>query len=250
MTHVLDTHIPSRQIYLHSDTGLSLHSGGGEHIFQFDSSIHVANNMHCLVSLVSASIPNTQYTINSNNDKLAIDSEVFNLTHGFYNVDTLSAYLSATLTNITVTHSLISGKFTFTKTSGDFTIQNTSTCSSIIGLNSLGQTSASSILICDNICNLMGLTDAYVQILGLHNENTKNHCAGRVNIDCPVGEVAHTISHYKFAVSNHLFQHYHIRLIDQHGNICDLNKIPYSLTIQLDFIYNKEFKEDLTLEAH
>jgi len=249
MTHVLETHIASRQIYLHSNNGIALGSGGGEHIYQFDNGIKIPNNMHVLVSLVSASIPNTQYTINTTNNKLVIGSTTHTLTPGFYDVDTLSSHLTTLISGITVTHSTITGKFTFTKSSGDFTIQPTSTCLNVLGVNVAGQTSSSAELVGDNVCNLAGLTDVYVQILSLHNENSKQHVVGRVSIDVMPGEIAHTISHYKFAVTNKHLQHYHIRLIDHNDNLVDLNSIPYSLVLQLDWVYNKEFKEDLTLES-
>ena len=250
MTHVLDTHIASRQIYLHSNNGIALGSGGGEHIYQFDNGIKIPNNMHVLISLVSASIPNTQYTINSTNNKLVVDSTTHTLTSGFYDVDTLSSHLTSLIDNIVVTHSTTTGKFTFTKTSGDFAIGAASTCLEVLGVKVTGQSSSpSSVLVGENVCNLAGLTDVYVQILSLHNENSKQHVVGHVAINVMPGEIAHSISHYKFAVSNKHLQHYHIRLIDQNDNLVDLNNIPYNLVLQLDWVYNKEFKEDVTLES-
>ena len=249
MTHVLDTHIASRQIYLHSTNGIALGSGGGEHIYQFDNGIKIPNNMHVLISLVSASIPNTQYTINSTNNTLVVDGADKILTPGFYDVDTLSSHLTSLIDNIVVTHSATTGKFTFTKTSGNFTIGSASTCLKVLGVNVAGQSSSLAVLVGDHVCNLAGLTDVYVQILSLHNENSKQHVVGHVPINVMPGEIAHSISHYKFAVSNKHLQHYHIRLIDQNDNLVDLNSIPYNLVLQLDWVYNKEFKEDLTLEA-
>ena len=246
MTHVLDTHIASRQIYLHSNNGIALGSGGGEHIYQFDNGIKIANNMHVLISLVSASIPNTQYTINSTNNTLVVDGATKTLTSGFYDVDTLSSHLTSLIDDIVVTHSTTTGKFTFTKTSGSITIGAASTCLEVLGYVA-GQ--SSSPLEGENVCNLAGLTDVYVQILSLHNENSKQHVVGHVAINVRPGEIAHSISHYKFAVSNKHLQHYHIRLIDQNDNLVDLNNIPYNLVLQLDWVYNKEFKEDVSLES-
>ena len=103
MSHVLDTHLASRQIYLHSESAHSLHSGGGEHLFEFENGIKVPGNMHLLVSLVEASIPNTQYTINSTNDTIIIDGATTLITHGFYTVTTLAEHLTSIISNITVT---------------------------------------------------------------------------------------------------------------------------------------------------
>ena len=242
MSHVLDTHLASRQIYLHSESAHSLHSGGGEHLFEFENGIKVPGNMHLLVSMVEASIPNTQYTINSNNDTIIIDSTTHNITHGFYNVSTLTEHLTNLIPNITASYSKTSGKFTFTRSSGTFSIGAGSSSYKVIGFNPLGQSSSGTTLVCENIANLTGLTDCFVQILGLHNENSKQHTIGRVAINVPFGFYTKTSSTYKFAISNRYVQHYHVRMLDQNHNIVDFNNIPYSLVIQLDFIYNKEVK--------
>ena len=67
MSHQLDTHLSSRQIYLNSLTP-TIRISNGEDIFTFDNPVEVPQGVTALVSLESMSFANSAYNIDTTNN--------------------------------------------------------------------------------------------------------------------------------------------------------------------------------------
>ena len=261
MSHQLDTHLSSRQIYLNSLTP-TIRVSNGEDIFTFDNPVEVPQGVTALVSLESMSFANSAYNIDARNSTLVLGFSTgytaIVLEPGFYSFMTLVDVLNTKMTSVSVVAEYLPtfGKLRFTGTSSFLGIYKeaggfSTTALVPIGYNpSLAVESATGgVLTMSLLANLSGLQCVYVNLVNLGCQNLDSRSdstttLARIDVNANPSEFVFFVNThgYKTAVTNRLLQQFHVRLEDQAGSVIDLQNIPYSMTLQVDFMYNKEVR--------
>jgi len=218
------------------------------------TNIEVPLQHHIYISVVHAVIPYTWYNINSMNNTLsyAINGvqSLLIIEQGNYNAIQLASYLTTNIANnTTVTYNSITNKFKFTNVINTFTIYNnvTTTCLHILGLagSSLSSFSASSMgpLSSMSSINLQTKHCVCVQsnfISGNINNSAKN--AGTILCSIPVNGQPYSMLSYapnkliRTNIYNNSINLINLRLVDQMGNLVDLNGLDWTITLQIDSV--------------
>ena len=276
MSHQLDTHLSSRQVYLNSSSATQTLSAG-EHIYVFSNDpIVVPPNVQALLSLESMSFCNSAYNVDLTNNKIAIwwgaadASDPYlqmTIPPGFYDNMTfclaLDEAFAAISKPILCTHSSVTGRFTLKDTTtspvmfrgifrGPVGASNFVTnCLVPFGYdpNQASAPATSGSVTLPLLSNLSGLNCCYVKCVNMdamsmdsRNDGAQASVLARIDINANPGDfVFYTNTHgYKSQISNRLIQTFHIRIEDQDSKVVDLKNIGYSLTLQIDFLYTKE----------
>ena len=103
--------------------------------FTLPNSYKNANNIiYATVKILHAEIPNSFYIVNEYNNVLQTSFGTYNIPFGNYNANTLATYLKSVFpSNISITFSNATGKFTFNSPSMSFSILGNSTCGILLG---------------------------------------------------------------------------------------------------------------------
>jgi len=167
--------------------------------------------------------PLSFYLVDDNNNSLVIDSTTYTLTNGNYTASTLRDLLDGILPETyTVTYSTTTNKYTFSNTSGDFTISSASTCLILLGFTEdEDHTSSSNSLTSDSVANLTGQYNCvYIQISNLTTSNIGvDGAKTTVCKSIPVSETLGSIMYYQdnTAVYSNIFNEsvsfLHIRIL-------------------------------------
>lgn len=212
--------------------------------------IDINKNEKVYVAVRNATIPYSWFNINSNNNKIVINtllfSEIFYLDEGNYNVNTLADEIFAK-TGLSATYLKSKNKFSFSF-SGSFTIEETSNCFELLGLSNKTHISTNDIIESDLGVNLFTVRQIYVTSNNfiLNNINSSTHSNANILCSVQVTGNPNSIIHYENTSSKHLIHHLdnitnlHISLIDQDGNILELNGINWSMTLQIYIIKEKK----------
>jgi len=117
-----ETSISNRQIHFCSLCAVANLNPGDSNdlLFYFKAGINIPTNVNMLISLKSLELPASWYNINVNNSNVPASTldTLFTIPNGNYNPQTLAAQLNVSLTNITVTFSEVTDKYTFTNPLG------------------------------------------------------------------------------------------------------------------------------------
>lgn len=219
--------------------------------------IEIPSQHSILLSVQHAIIPYSFYNINSKNNVITIQEIVdvnttitntLYLSNGNYNAYQLANYLGTLFpsSRMVVTYDSIKNKFTFTNSTYNFKFLSAySSCQELLGLstNDLYNTSILKSLSSYKLINLSPtrcICLATNLITGCINNNLQN----QENILCsiPVNTQPYSIIDFKntnnFKVNLHSnnFNNITIRLVDDTGQLVDLNSQYFSLTLQLDII--------------
>jgi len=248
--------IESIQIHLNSKYATSYNGSMSDCNFSLPI-IEIPTQHSILLSVQHAVIPYSFYNINSNNNVITIQEIVdvntaitntLYMANGNYNAYQLASYLGTLFPNnrMTVTYDNIRNKFTFTNSTYNFKFLSAySSCQELLGLstNDLYNTSILKTLTSYKLINLSPtrcICLATNLITGCINNNLQNE----QNILCsiPVNTQPYSIIDYRnsnnFRVNLHSnnFNSITIRLVDDTGQLIDLNSQYFSLTLQLDII--------------
>jgi hypothetical protein len=224
--------------------------------------IEIPSQHSILLSVQHAVIPYSFYNINSKNNVLTIQEIVVDsngnqtstitntlyISVGNYNAYQLASYLGGFFPSnrMSVSYDGIKNKFTFTNSTYNFKFLTAySTCQELLGLstNDLYNTSALKSLTSKNLINLSP-TRCICLATNLQTGCINNNLQNEQNILCsiPVNTQPYSIIDYKntndFKVNlhNNFFNSISIKLVDDCGNLVDLNQQYFSLTLQLDII--------------
>ena len=210
--------------------------------------IEVPQQHQILISVQHAVIPNSFYNIDQYNDKFNYTINGYPYTvillHGNYNPYTLISLIQSKVPAFSVTYSVVTNKFTFTHPTYDFAFLSSSTCLTLLGFQTgVTSSSTSKILISTNCVNLQShhcICLSTNMPTGSINNSNKYENSTLCNIPTdgnPFSMISYT--NYNNMKSN-LFKSststIQIKLIDQNGNLIDLNGCHWSVTIQLDVI--------------
>lgn len=204
-------------------------------------------------ALESCCIPKTSYNIGSNNNSLAFTGSVgianVILTPGNYTITTLLAALQ-TAFNIespdTYVFSLVDGKVTITSAFAGFVL-NPDPAPYELLLN-LGfnpeqvYTSTLGNLSAPYLPDISGIKNIFIKIeqLSEYMRDTKNLSSNfKVDYGCPFGSILYFGNQNKYeqyyrTAQNHMrkTQHFDVKLVDESGNIVDLNGSNWSFVLR------------------
>lgn len=155
--------------------------------FSLPETLIIPPNAHALISVTQATIPCTFWMVDDDTDKIVLSGTTYTLTHGNYNIDTMTSYLNTLLTGYTITSSDIQNKITISHTNS-FTIDASSTILDILGFTTTGVSATSHTG--DDQVDFAGVKAIDVIIKGLHsgciNTNFKDDgILARIPIEVP-----------------------------------------------------------------
>jgi|GEM_PF-6750893 len=209
--------------------------------------IQLRKNYNAYVSVIDAVIPYSFYNVNSTNNVLeyTLNSVDYTLeiTKANYNINTLITYLLTNLeTGFTITYDGSTNKLTFTHSTYDFSFNANSTCFEILGFTEKTHLSVSRILISDIGINLFTIRNIQISSTNfiLNNINTAKPNKASILISIPVDVNQGSIIQYRninnisslvHEINN--ISNLQIQILDQDGDLLDLNGLHYSINLLL-----------------
>lgn len=239
----------SIQIYLDSRYAQKRDGNAGNAYFQI-SNIYVEDGYHIHLGLVNLTMPYSFYNVNTSNNVLTWDyignpQQNFTVPVGNYTIHQLVQYLNANWTGFTVYYNGITNKVTVSN-SAQFTIYS-SGFARLLGFTGNGySTGAGPYTVGSQNCvNLYTITQIQVEtnLLTYNVSNTANKTNNRnilasIPVSCaPFGLIVYeNPSQYKTNLYVGEFNYVEARLLDNNGNVIDMNGCDYCMTLQLDII--------------
>jgi len=249
----------SKQINLSSSSAtISNGSKNSNLLFQLPSILkydkHILYNQ---ISVIHAEIPISFYVINSTNNKLYINANLYTLTNGNYNATTFKTMLLSILpAGYALNLNTTTGIFTLSYTS-NFTINNNSTCYKILGLaKNTSYSSSSNSLTFPYPCNFLGVNRLKIKSNIIITNNLDTNSNGRSNLltTIPVNNAQYGLIVYQNLVGfksifpNIALDYIDIQITDEDDNELDFNNIPVYITIQIDSI-REQLPDDSNLSS-
>jgi hypothetical protein len=239
--------IENFQLHLSSNFADKIYSNNNADTEFYLPLIEIPSQYHLHVNVVHASIPFTFYNINSSNNVLNYSIEGTNysfiIAQGNYNVVNLKDYLMSNLPGFIITYSPITNKYTFTQNYYGFTFLNTSTCLNILGFSQQTITSNGTSLTSTQSVNLNPIrcvcicSDLPSSNISLNSKN-KNNILCSIPITTQPNSIITYLNHNNFKINTYanVLSSIRIQLMDQDGNLLNLNGTNWSMTIQFDVI--------------
>jgi len=241
-------YVESIQINLNSYNAISYNNNlTSDCNFFLNNRLEIPSQHTIYVSVVSANIPYSFYSINSNNNLFSytINNVVYslNITAGNYNALSLVSFLNSNLKiGFSCSYNTITNKITFTHINSEFTINTNSTCLAILGVTKTF-TSSSKTLTGDTCMNLQTVQTIYM----LTNLNVGNMCLCNINrsnvlVSIPViGQPNSNIvyfnqNNFRNNMYSNIINFINIKLVDQVHNALDMNGLHWTVTLQLDIV--------------
>lgn len=235
------------QLHLSSNYADKINNNNNADAEFFLPTIEIPSQYHLHINVVHASIPFTFYNVNSTNNVLnyTVGTTGYSLVlpQGNYTSTTMKNYLNLNLQNFTTTYDSTTNKFKFLNTqNNDFTFNATSTCLGLLGF--AGQSTSSSYsLISTRTINLNPIRCICV-CTNLKTSNININSKNKSNIICsiPITTQPNSIitymnlNNFKINTYANIISSIQIKLMDQDGNLLDLNGANWSMTIQFDVI--------------
>ena len=243
-----DVEVESIQIHLDSRNAISYNNNlTSDCYFFFNNRLEIPSQHTIYISVISASIPFSFYSMNTNNNLLSYSINSINyfitITPGNYNAINLISFINQNLqSGLTCSYNQITSKITFSHTTSEFIINSSSTCLVLLGINKTFS-SISKSLTCDNCLNLQTVQAIYM----LTNLSIGNMCVGNLNrnnvlLSIPVESSPNSSIVYQNQNNfrNNLYSNnlnfINIKLADQYQNALDLNGQHWVATLQLDIV--------------
>lgn len=237
----------SLQLYLNSSNADKYLDNSKSHCEWVLPMIEIPDGYHIYLSIQNCVIPYSFYNINSSNNQLiyyiGTSQNIAIIPEGNYNINQLITTLkSLMLPNFNITYNNINNKITFTYTSS-FYISSSSTISEIIGfvketdhysdvnftLTSVNNINMHPIKCINIVSNLMtfNINKSFVN-------NNSILCCIPINSQ-PYSLIEyHNNNNFRVNLFVNTISTIRIKLIDDNGNLLNLNGLNFSLTIQLD----------------
>lgn len=204
--------------------------------------------MYTQISLQSAQIPISYYTINEYNDTLSysLDTTVIKTAkfeRGNYNATSFITEFKNQIPLINISLNKINGKFTFTSTKQIIFYKDGSTCYKLLGLN-LNSNYTSFNLTAPYPCQFQGITRIKVvsDNLSTYSMDSTTGSYSNVLATIPVNSGAYgillyeNISGFKPILREKTINYFDLGLLDDNDNFIDFNNISWHITLQIDII--------------
>jgi hypothetical protein len=211
--------------------------------------IDIPDGHYIYLSLQSAVIPYSFYSINSTNNTLIVYSNSTTYTvvvpEGNYNItQMITALLNGLGGLFSITYNSITNKITITNTTYDFTIKKEGTINHALGfLEKTDTSSISRTLTSTYIVNLNQIRAVNVEIdMPTYNINVAQKLNQNILATIPVVTQPFGMIYYE---NNNNFRinmwdckidSIRIKMIDNYGNLISFNGVNYQLTLQIDIV--------------
>lgn len=249
----------SIQIYLNSKTANKFNDNNiadAEYILPM---IEIPDGYYIYISLQKASIPYTFYNINENNNYISFIANIGDLQNeyysysvpvGNYNINQLINVLKAEFVTINITYNSITNKLTFVNQSGYLKLNGESTILSVIGFNDnvdvLGFQNFNNntfSIESTHCCNLVTVKTINIGT-NLMTKNINKAIPNNASIIASIPIIGAPYSMIQYENNNdfrcNLFVNtlsmLNVKLMDDMGNLIDLNGVHYSMTFQIDIM--------------
>lgn len=243
MSYTLDTHWPSRQIFLNS--AFAKLSDFAYHWDLYEQ-IHVPTGYHLLVSVVDAQIPVSFYKVNDNNRYFYANDNLTSIQEGNYDILSLIDEVHATIPDWKLTYDISRNRVTIqSRSSSPFAMRNDSSRSrylKLLGFD-LDSYEGSNTYTSDGQVNLAGVSSIYVSSQELVSQNIDSFSKTSSHILCKIPATASSngIIFYDGRNQKQLIQarsvsEITISLFDHEYFPLNLNNVPWSITLQFDYI--------------
>lgn len=237
------------EIYLNSQYYTTKFNGtsNSDMIFLFKNPVIPPLNHNMTLRLKNIYIPLTMYIVNDTNNTLIIDTTTYTLDNGNYNANSIITELISKLgSNFTITYDNITNKLTFTKSTGNFTIQSSSTCLRILGFQeNTSYTSTGNSLTSIYPIDLTGDNVLYVDLPNIKTFNlssrtgTQTSIISSILLDVPFGSVLYyenPILQGSVIQEDHI-SFIHIRILSEDGiNLLNLQNANWEITLEIGFV--------------
>ena len=239
----------SLQIYLNSRYATEVIDNNPANCVYYLPVIEIPDGHHIYLSLQSANIPYSFYSITSFDNTFTwglttAPSNSYDIPPGNYNITQLLNYLSGIMgAQYTLSYSSITSKITITHSTNDFIIYADS-FNHIIGFSKTTNTTSSGRTVTGRDCvNLNQIRAINVEVnFPTYNVNVAQPYNQNILATIPVYVAPFSIITY---TNNNNFRtnlyvnkldQIQIRLLDNEGRLIDMNGIQYQMTMQLDCI--------------
>lgn len=245
----MNENVESIQIYLDSKYAQKRNGNSGDAYFQI-SNIYVEDGYHIHLGLVNLTMPYSFYNVNSSNNVLTYDfignpQQTITIPAGNYTIFQVIQYLNANWTGFTTYYNNITNKITISNAS-QFTIYSGG-FGKLLGFTGNGYSSGLGpyTISSQNCVNLYTITQIQVEtnLLTYNVSNTETKTQNRnILASIPVATspfgliVYENPSQYKTNLYVGEFNFIEARLLDNNGNVLDMNGCDYCMTLQLDII--------------
>lgn len=250
------------QLHLESVYGYSLNGEKNSSILYYlKQPIEVKGDVYEVsISLSQFTCPVSFYVVNENNNILNIDVDygasyiTVTIPEGNYNINQLVDILKSQLgSGWNVTINLQNYKLTFTNTTYDFQIMDTSTCWRLLGFNKDTAYNSSFLsLSLPNVVNLLGTTQVKIWCPTVNMKNIDGKTGlpagilGSITVnDINGGVILYTnITGFNSKINEKYFTQFQIDLKDEFDKYLNLHGCDYAMVLELEYYYEKEIKDD------
>jgi hypothetical protein len=196
------------------------------------------------ISVVNAQFPVSWYLINSNNNRIYINTILYLFPVGDYNVATFISTWKATFgTNWILTYNTITKKITFSNNQ-PFTFRDDyNSLFPMIGfVTGTTYTSTTNNLTSPCVINFGGILKLNIKTSTFNSNNTDTHNKGKTRTICSVPVNAdqtatvfyNNFTQYSTTFKNAYFEDINIEIQDEYKNYIDFNNVNWSITLQID----------------
>lgn len=215
------------------------------------------------VSVITFSLPQSQYIVNSHNNillkKRGALTEMTTLPSGNYNITELVAVINELISTdgYTLEYSATTNNLSMTHLTSSFYISKDSTCWELLGLSRTENTQSVNLFgqktaYFPNCCNVSGLNNVNIELnnIATKNINSFDKSIGSVILAVPVDVNAGGILsyqrnfEYEIAVPIDCLEFINIVLKDDLGNFLELNGVHWNLTLKFSYFVEREFDQD------
>lgn len=243
------------QIYLNSRDATTYNNGYGASDCDFYfKNIECLSQFHIHLSVKHAVIPYSYFNINKNNNQLFIrlyntqgftQNLSYSLSFGNHTIASLLTELKFILgTAFTITYNSITNKLTFIHSTYEFVLLSNSTCLEIIGF-AIGYdiTTINKTLESNTNVNLQSVQCICINSnIHTNSINTSNINNAHALANIPINQTPFSMitymnsSNYRVNTYANNLNQINIKLLDQSGNIINLNGLHWTMTLQVDIL--------------
>ncbi len=235
------------QLILNSKRANQYLNGTTDCIFTVPN-ITIKKRHRASISVIDAVIPYSFYNINDTNNILnyKVNSIPYSLiiTKANYNINTLITYLTSQLQpGFSINYSSATNKITFTHSSLEFSFLSSSTCFELIGFeDNVTYSSTSQVLISTIGINFFTIRNLQISSSNfiLNNINSVTPNKASIITSIPIDSQMGSIINYKninditsIIHEIHNLTNLHIQLLDQDGDLLNLNGLHWNINLLL-----------------
>lgn len=209
----------------------------------------MSNKSRAFMKVLSCQVPVSFYNINETNNSLnfVVNGTPISILIdvGNYNSNTLAVAISTQLTSYGITMTIvlnkINGKYTFTISSGIFSILDTSTMLYILGLTGT-KASTGTILVCDYPLNLLGSLNLYFTSNAFNCSTNNSSTMSNKNVFLSLDINVDVFSIIQLSQPTDLLKIHNknitsvdIQILDDRHNLVNFNNANWSMSILVEW---------------